>query len=109
MSLYIFKAVKRVLEKTHKLNGLNLTIKRYQSPKVIANRTLVEALNPEISKGGIRNYLEGKSGDNVTFKQEEGTSMVTFGKLSKIKHNLYFNWRVLSKRSNLMFSLLLVW
>nr|XP_034317327.1 protein mono-ADP-ribosyltransferase PARP14 isoform X2 [Crassostrea gigas] len=81
------ETVKRVLEKTHKLDGVELTVKGYQPPKPIPmypNRVLVKGLNPETSEDGIRNYLEAKSGEDVidiTYGQEEGTVLVTFEEL----------------------------
>ena len=45
------------------------------------NRVLIKGLNPETTKEGIINYLEAKTGDEVTdvvFGQEEGTVLVTF-------------------------------
>ena len=49
------------------------------------NRVLIKGLNPETTKEGIINYLEAKTGDDVTdvaFGQEEGTVLVTFEELS---------------------------
>lgn len=87
MPFYIFKAVKRVLEKNHKLDGVDLTVKRYQPHNPITmypNRILVKDLNPETSEDGIRNYLETKSGEDVvgiTDIQEEETALVPDGEL----------------------------
>lgn len=95
MPLYIFKAVKRVLEKTHKLDGVELKVRQYQPPKSIPmypNRVLVKGLNPETSEDGIRNYLEAKSGEDVkdvTYGQEEGTVLVTFEELKGWLHCLH--------------------
>ena len=81
-------AVKRVLQRTHKLDGATLQLKLYEPTKPIPmypNRVLIKNLNPETSKEGIINYLEAKTGDEVTdvaFGQEEGTVLVTFEELT---------------------------
>ena len=81
-------AVERVLQRTHKLDEATLQVKRYEPPKPIPmypNRVLIKNLNPETSKDGIINYLEAKTGHDVTdvaFGQEEGTVLVTFEELT---------------------------
>ena len=70
------------------LDGATLQVKRHEPPKPIPmypNRVLIKGLNPETTKEGIINYLEAKTGDEVTdvaFGQEEGTVLVTFEELS---------------------------
>lgn len=87
MPVYIFKAAKRVIEKTHKLDGAELTVKRYQPPKPIPMypyKVLIKGLNPETTEDVISNFLEAKSGEDVidvTYGQEEGTVLVTFEEL----------------------------
>lgn len=83
----IFTALERVLKRSHKLDGTNLTVKKYQPPKPIPmypNMVFVKNLNPETSEDGFRNYMEAKTGENVidvTYGQEEGTVLVTFKEL----------------------------
>uniref|UniRef100_A0A8B8E892 Poly [ADP-ribose] polymerase n=1 Tax=Crassostrea virginica TaxID=6565 RepID=A0A8B8E892_CRAVI len=82
------KTVEKVLQRSHKLDGATLQVKLYEPPKPIPmypNRVLIKNLNPETSKEGIINYLEAKTGDEVTdvaFGQEEGTVLVTFEELT---------------------------
>ena len=61
-------------------------MKRYEPLKsMYPNRVLILNLNPETTKDGIINYLEAKTGDEVTdvaFGQEEGTMLVTFKELT---------------------------
>ena len=87
--IVFYLAVERVLHQgTHKLDGATLQVKLYEPPKPIPmypNRVLIKNLNPETSKDGIINYLEAKTGHDVTdvaFGQEEGTVLVTFEELT---------------------------
>ena len=88
MKLFFNSAVVSVLQRTHKLDGAILQVKRYEPLKSIPmypNRVLLLNLNPETTKDGIINYLEAKTGDEVTdvaFGEEEGTVLVTFEELT---------------------------
>ena len=81
-------AVERVLQRTHKLEGATLQVKRYEPPKPIPmypNKVLIKNVNPETTVEEITNFLEAKTKEevrDVAFRQEEGIALVTFEKLS---------------------------
>ncbi|XP_078312815.1 protein mono-ADP-ribosyltransferase PARP14-like [Crassostrea virginica] len=82
------KTVERVLQRTHKLEGATLQVKRYEPPKPIPmypNKVLIKNVNPETTVEEITNFLEAKTKEevrDVAFRQEEGIALVTFVKLS---------------------------
>ena len=88
MKLSINSAVESGLQRTYNLDGATLQVTRYEPLKSIPmypNRVLILNLNPDTTKDGIINYLEAKTGDEVTdvaFGQEEGTVLVTFEELT---------------------------
>lgn len=82
---HFFSAVERVLQRTHKVDGVPLQVKRHEPKPIYKNKVFVKGLNPKTTKEGIVNYLEAKTGDevlNVAFGRKKATALVTFKELT---------------------------
>ncbi|XP_052077921.1 protein mono-ADP-ribosyltransferase PARP14-like [Mytilus californianus] len=78
------EAIDKILQKTHKVGGMQLTVKKYIPPPPLPkyeDKVFIKGVSSSTTKDSLFNFLEAKSNAepiDIIYGEEEGTALVTF-------------------------------